>query len=142
MLPRLRRRFGVLALLALTFSLAESVLASTCAPPDPAALAGGGDRSGAPAHAHCGDHHRGSDGHLAPVQADGVEAGGGEADPSPPPCPFSTLPGLQICLGVGTLPALGTLLPSPTWSLQARAATTAPDHGLLRALPFFRPPRA
>jgi len=130
-----RARFvaGLLALFALTFSLAESVWASTCAmaatemtmsvaAPDPLAT------DGLPAGKHCAGHaDHGGDPDRAPEEE---------------PCPFGSPAATQVCAGVASLPAPSALPSAP--SPEGVSGPFVPDAGsdLLLVNALFRPPRA
>lgn len=124
MLRRTRFLAGTLALLAMTFSLGESVWASTCGmplmerPPD----------HETPAGVHCG-------GHLEP----GSEADG---DSEGTPCPFSSPVAAQACAGVTSIPAEIASLPIRVSRAVVETPTLETFPGLLLEHTLFRPPRA
>lgn len=125
---RTRSVAGLCALLALSFSLAESVWASTCAMP---AAEGMADiqqtASEFPTGAQC-DTHR---------SADSERRG-----PDDEPCPFGSPLGAQSCAGVVSLPTAGAVLPALASEAVDGLFTLDVRPSLLLEASLFRPPRA
>lgn len=128
MTRRVRSIAGLCAFLALTFSFAESVWASTCAMPVAEGMAEMQDSAAEnPSDSHCATH----EGHR------------GERDGSDdPPCPFSSGVAAQACAGVVSLPAINAALPAPASEAVAGLFMVEAHPGLLLETSLFRPPRA
>lgn len=128
MTRRARSIAGLCTLLALTFSLAESVWASTCAMPMTGSLVEVHEASEEmPSDVHCATHH----------DHDGERDG-----PSDAPCPFSSGLAAQACAGVTSLPATTTVLPSTASRAVNGLFVIEARPGLLLETSLFRPPRA
>lgn len=116
---RARSIAGILALVALSLSLAESVLASTCPPmseaeqTDMAGMMGGSPTDDAPDGDQSDDRH----------------------------CPFSgAVP--QGCFAFASLPAGSDASPAPALEGHPEVISGAAHPDLLLARALFRPPRA
>lgn len=126
---RLRTVAGLLGLVALTASLAEAVLASTCATMD---MAGEGATV------------MSTEAHGAP----GTETGPAACVQAPAPvgddrsCPFESPLAAQVCLGVVSLPASSAPLPRLGSEGPVPDRTVVSLAGLLHDGALFRPPRA
>lgn len=122
-----RTRFiaGILASLALTFSFAESVWASTCAP---------GMEMDAPAEMAC---HEGAGESQMPERP-----GGGEDGEEPGDCPFGPHATVQSCVGALSLPAVATVLFAPSLEDAAGVFIPQTQSDLLLQSALYRPPRA
>jgi hypothetical protein len=122
---RTRVLAGTLALAATTFSFAETVLASVCAPMDRTAMVEMGDPA-APTEMDC-----------VLMRGHGAD-GGGEDDPH---CPLNPAVG-PGCSGVASVPASSDDGGPPPYRAVVRSVfdDVRPDLLLSRAL--FRPPRA
>lgn len=127
MASRYRRVFGLLAILALTFSFGESVWASTCAVPvegmEMAMEAGATEEGsrGIPCAGHgddSEDRHEGA------------------------PCPFDSPGAVQTCVGVVSLPSRSAALPTVTIDHVPTTHTIDTRIALLLEASLFRPPRA
>lgn len=116
---------GLFALVAMTFSLGETVWASTCAPMMDM------QASAVSAQDAPSEH----DGMPGMPDQPGTERGDGD-------CPFSPATATQNCSAAASLPAQGIVAPAPTPACVAglRAATARQD--LLLETALFHPPRA
>lgn len=128
MTRRTRCIAGLCALLALTFSFAESVWASTCAMP----MAGGmaeihETATEIPSGTHCAAHRGYETEHDAPGDR---------------PCPFSSGVAAQACAGVVSLPASSAALPAVASEAVDAPFTLEERPDLLLEAFLFRPPRA
>lgn len=129
---RLRTTAGLLALLSLTLSVAESVWASTCAPgmpmESPAAVVPSSDDH-APGCLHVGTAH------------DDMDEGRHASDDGRP-CPFGSPAAAQACTGVASLPARPMNL-FASWSQGAPGVfSLETQNELLLDGAQFHPPRA
>lgn len=129
-----RTRFiaGIFACVALTFSFAESVWASTCGMPGMTVEAEAEATSDAPVPGDpsCPGHP----GHRA-----------GERDQDTDhedPCPFSSPLAAQACTGFISIAAGHGSLPDVSFEGAAESFALDPDTGLLLRAAVFRPPRA
>jgi hypothetical protein len=125
-----RRRFvpGMLMLAALTFSLAESVVASTCVPMQ---VMGGSVRAvetGAMAHDCAPD--------AGSTHADDP------GDRNPFHCPFGPMTAAQGCTAAASLPAPSAGVGEIGSGVVASTPFDDPEHDLLLAAPPFHPPKA
>lgn len=128
---RRRRRFlaGTLALVAMTFSFTEMVLASVCAPmPGMTVAADVTDRD---ADASASMDCLFATGHGDP------EGGGDDGRH----CPFGPTMG-PGCSGVASLPALSSPMRAPPSEVASRILFDEARHDLLLAHAAFHPPRA
>lgn len=125
-MQRSRRIASLLALLASTLSVAETVWASTCAPmaASPVVAAAAQD---APHSADCPGSERG----------DRSERPGGDQ----PHCPFAPVvtPG---CVAAASLPTSASLAAPPAVEGEVAEPTTAAAADILLVAALFRPPRA
>ncbi len=121
----MRRIAGTLALLALVFSLAESVWASTCAPSMGMHPAAADVDSDLPVHHGCP--------HAGVV--------GEDAKRDAPPCPFGSPLAAQACAGVVSMPGAGAPMIFAA-SDRADGLFAVPSRAdLLLESGLFRPPR-
>lgn len=128
MTRRMRFVSGLCALLALTFSFAESVWASTCGMPMASGMA--------EAHESVPDVPSGE--HCAAHQARDTEPDG----PADRPCPFDSGFAPQACAGVVSLPATTAVLPALGPETAGGIFTLEVRPEILFGASLFRPPRA
>lgn len=126
MIRRTRRVAGLLTLLALTFSLAESAWAATCAVSMPA-----GTRAEAIPEGPAGMQEASHDPDRDCTRA-----------PDEEPCPFSSPVAAQVCLGIASLPATEEPLPAAVSRGVTQVFVLPPRSDLLLESSVFRPPRA
>ena len=119
---------GILALTAMTFSVAETVVGSTCAP--------GMDMD---MHEVGETHVHGGDG-MADTADTSQDREHGEAGPGEGHCPFG--PAVAGCAGVASFPSqvAGDIVPRLRADLAVFSEST--EHPLLLANALFHPPRA
>lgn len=128
---RLRTTAGILALLSLTLSVAESVWASTCEPgmrmESPAAVVPSSGEH-APGRPHVGTAH------------DDIDEGRHASDDGRP-CPFGSPAAAQACAGVASLPARA-MTPFASWFQGAAGVfSLETQNDLLLESALFHPPR-
>ena len=123
---------GILALVAMTFALAETVLASTC-PPGMAMEA-----MDAPAAASQADSAHGADMARGATQGSEREPGGDDE----PRCPLGPLAATQGCAGVASLPGHSAEAPAPSGEYGSSVFSEKTQQDLLSADALFHPPRA
>ena len=126
---RRRTCAGFVAIVALTFSFAETVWASTCAP-----------AMGTPAEAAFSSEHVPTDPDcMSHVPAGGTRHGD---DDEGPQCPFGPTAAAEGCMASATLP--GRPAQAPTLSPDASSAVLSAEgkHDLLLQTALFHPPRA
>ena len=132
-----RTRFipGLIALLAMTFSLVEGVWASTCAPGMEMERA---EMAGAMASADEAMPDMPADHDCIP----GHEHGEHQGDEHGAPCPFGPAGMLQGCAAAASLPAVNDemTLPSPEGPALSPTVETSPH--LLWVASIFHPPKA
>lgn len=127
MMRHLRPLAGLFGVMALGLSLGQGVLAGTCAP-------------GSPPMASMGDM-----GTAAEGQSDRAEACAtmhGPEGHDGPNCPFTQFGSLHGCGPGASVPAPLVLAPPPPPPGRATAVARRMRPTLLRATPFFHPPRA
>ena len=120
---------GIFALVAMTFSLAEAVVASTCAPgmdmeamEGPAAASQAHDAEMAQGATHGGDEEPGGD--------------------DEPRCPLGPFAATQGCAGVASLPGHSTEAPVPSPEDMPGVFYEKTQQDLLSVETLFHPPRA
>lgn len=125
-----RTRFiaGILAFLALTFSIAESVWASTCAP---------GMEMDVPAE--MASHEGADESHMAERSVEGER---GDDDEESRDCPFGDHAAVQTCVGALSLPAVASVFFIPSLEDAAGVFTLQTQSDLLLESALYRPPRA
>lgn len=124
---RTRLIAGFFALVAMTFSFAETAWASTCAP----VMDMGASSSAAAEHVPAQDCM-----HGALHSGEGETGGQDEA-----PCPFTPAAG-QTCTGAATLPTHVMAAVAPSVEGASLLLIEATRHDLLLRNALFRPPRA
>lgn len=123
---RTRLIAGTFAFVAMTFSLAETVIASTCAPGAGMAMAEAVDT-------HAPEHD------CVTASHDREHRGSGEDGRH---CPFSPATAAQGCAAVASLPASAMTDFSPSLEGAGTVFVEPSEHDLLLAQPPFHPPRA
>lgn len=118
---------GIFALVAITFSFAETAWASTCAPATEMAAASSATAEDEPAPDCL---------HGAALSGDGETGGQDER-----PCPFTPSAG-QTCTGVATLPAHVVDAFTPPVEGETVVFVEPAEHNTLLGNALFRPPRA
>lgn len=126
---RIRFLAGILSLLALTFSFAEAVRASTCAPVTTMAgdvmTISSGNVSGPDCHVF------GEARHGEPDREEGERY-----------CPFGSAMTAQSCTGAASMPAHSSALLAPSFEEAAAGFALEARRDLLLESTLFRPPRA
>ena len=119
---------GLIALVALTFSLAEGVWASTCAP----------DMDMSHAEMTMAEPAEGATGHDCLTDPQHDESPAGEHTPQ---CPFGPATSTQACAAAASMPARILIIgpPSPEEAAQSQTVDTGPR--LLRVISIFHPPK-
>lgn len=126
MRTRIRTLAGIVALVALTFSVAETVWASMCGP-----------AMGMADSAMVLDQGSSTDHHGVPDAPGEREPGGTESD-----CPFAPASLVQGCAASASLPAQVAGAPVPSPDAVASVFNDAMQQDLLLNTALFHPPRA
>jgi len=133
-MKRIRRAGAVLAILALTLSFGEWVLASLCA-----------TMPGMPSMAEMSSEDMTAESvamHDAMMAANDEPADSGADEREVPPCPFGPFTVAQGCLSSAHLPAAASHLRNPVTEHRISTNSDKSRHELLLAVALFHPPKA